>query len=82
MIRLTSPNNSLIIFKMVQKIFTYRGKTVEELKKMDLKEFANLLPARQRRSLLRGFTDAQKKLLEKIMKVKEGKYSKIIKPHC
>lgn len=67
---------------MAQKVFTYRGKTVEELQKMDLKEFAKLLPARQRRSLLRGFTDAQKKLLEKIKKTKEGKYNKVIKTHC
>lgn len=67
---------------MVEKIFTYRGKTVEELQKMDLKEFANLVPARQRRSLLRGFTDAQKKLLVKIKKAKEGKYSKVIRTHC
>lgn len=67
---------------MAQKVFTYRGKTVEELQKMDLKEFAKLLPARHRRSLLRGFTDAQKKLLEKVKKTKEGKYSKVIRTHC
>ena len=67
---------------MAQKIFTYRGKTLEELQKMDFKEFAKLVPARQRRTLLRGFTDAQKTLLEKIKKAKEGKYKKIIKTHC
>ena len=67
---------------MAQKIFTYRGKTVEELKKMDFKEFAKLVPARQRRSLLRGFTDAQKRLLEKIKKAQEGKYNKVIRTHC
>ena len=67
---------------MAQKIFTYRGKTVEELQKMDLKEFAKLIPARQRRSLLRGFTDAQKRLLGKIKKAREGKYKKTIKTHC
>ncbi|MBL7100870.1 MAG: 30S ribosomal protein S19 [Nanoarchaeota archaeon] len=67
---------------MVQKIFTFHGKTVEELQKMDLKEFAKLVTARQRRSLLRGFTDAQKKLLEKIKKTKEGKYNKVIRTHC
>jgi len=67
---------------MAQKAFTYRGKTVEELKKMDFKEFAKLVPARQRRSLLRGFTDAQKRLLEKIKKAQEGKYNKVIRTHC
>ena len=67
---------------MAQKIFTYRGKTLEELQKLDLKEFAKLIPARQRRTLLRGFTDAQKTFLKKVRKAKEGKYSKVIKTHC
>lgn len=43
-----------------------KGKSLEEIKKMELEEFARLIPARQRRSLKRGFTEAQKKLLEKI----------------
>ncbi|MAG20421.1 30S ribosomal protein S19, partial [archaeon] len=51
---------------MAIRQFQYRGKTTEELKKMDLKEFIKLVPSRQRRSLNRGFTDNQKKLLEKI----------------
>ncbi len=67
---------------MAQKIFTYRGKTLEELKKMNLKDFAQLVPARKRRSLLRGFSEKQKKLLEKIRKANEGKYKKLIKTHC
>ncbi len=62
---------------MAKKIFTYRGKTLEELKKMELKEFKNLLPSRRRRTLDRGFTDQQKKLIKKI-KNKE----KNIKTHC
>ncbi len=66
---------------MVKK-FTYRGYTVEELQKISLEEFAKLVPARQRRSLLRGFTDAQKKLLEKIRKYKEKGITKPIKTHC
>lgn len=64
------------------KVFTYRGKTVEELQKMDLKEFAKLVPARQRRTLTKGFTDYQKKLLKKVKAAKEGKYSKTIRTHC
>jgi small subunit ribosomal protein S19 len=35
------------------KEFLYRGKKIEELKEMDLGEFAKLLPSRERRSLLR-----------------------------
>ncbi|MCS7106149.1 MAG: 30S ribosomal protein S19 [Candidatus Aenigmarchaeota archaeon] len=50
------------------KVFTYRGYTLEELKKMSINEFAKLLSARERRSLLRGLTERQKKLLEDIRK--------------
>lgn len=46
--------------------FTYRGKTLEELKEFSIKEFAALLPARQRRSLLRGLKSEQKKFLQKL----------------
>lgn len=53
---------------------------------MSIEEFAKLLPARQRRSLLRGFTEAQKKLLKKIEKARkamqEGKPYKPIRTHC
>jgi len=44
--------------------FTYRGHTLEELQAMDVDEVAELLPARQRRSIVRGFTAEQRKLLE------------------
>jgi small subunit ribosomal protein S19 len=66
--------------KMV-KIFTYQGKKLEELKKLDLNEFMKLIPARQRRSLKRGFTEEQKKLLLKIDKQIKGEYKKPIKTH-
>jgi small subunit ribosomal protein S19 len=62
---------------MVSKKFTFKGKTIEELKEMSLKEFGQLLPARQRRTLKRGFTSAQLKFLEK---VKKGKTN--IETHC
>ena len=38
-----------------KKEFTYRGKTFEELKKLDVREFAKYLEARPRRSVLRQF---------------------------
>lgn len=44
--------------------FTYRGKEIDELREMSLDEFAELLPSRQRRSLNRGLTDEQQKLLD------------------
>lgn len=67
---------------MINKQFTYKGKTLDELKKMNFNDLIKILPSRQRRTLERGYTDAQKKLLEKIKKVKDGKYRKIIKTHC
>ena len=66
------------------KKFTYKGYTLEELQKMPMDEFIKLLPARQRRSLLRGLTEAQRILLEKVRKAKkalqEGKKI-VIKTH-
>ncbi len=53
---------------MAKKEFTYRGLSVEQLKKMSVKEFAALIPSRERRTLLRGFTDAEKNLLRKLEK--------------
>lgn len=53
------------------KEFNFKGKTLKELKKMDLEEFAELLDSRKRRSLKRGFTEEQKKLLKKIKRGKE-----------
>jgi small subunit ribosomal protein S19 len=46
--------------------FTYRGKTLQNLKKLSLEEFAELLPARQRRTINRGLGDEHKKILNKI----------------
>lgn len=48
------------------RVFTYKGKTIEELQEMSIEEFAKLVPARQKRSLLRGFSEKQKKFLEKL----------------
>ena len=48
------------------RIFKYKGKTLDELKKMSLEEFSKLLSSRERRSLLRGLTERQKKLLKEI----------------
>ena len=45
--------------------FTYRGHTLDELQKMDLDEVAALLPARQRRTIVRGLSAEHEKLLEK-----------------
>jgi len=42
-----------------KKEFTYRGKTLEELKKLDVREFAKLLRARERRTALRQFQEIE-----------------------
>ncbi|MBL7206275.1 MAG: 30S ribosomal protein S19 [Candidatus Aenigmarchaeota archaeon] len=46
--------------------FQMKGKSEEELANMEIEEFRKIIPARQRRSLKRGFTEIQKKLLAKI----------------
>jgi len=49
------------------KEFTYRGKTIEELKALDTREFAKLTKARQRRAILRqtqGIENFVKKCVE------------------
>ncbi|NTV24254.1 MAG: 30S ribosomal protein S19 [Nanoarchaeota archaeon] len=51
---------------MAIKEFTFRGYKTEDLKKLPLGEFLALIPSRARRSAKRGFTEDQKKLLEKI----------------
>lgn len=51
--------------------FRYRGYTLEELQTMPLDKLAEVLPARQRRTLKRGLKENHRKLLEKIRKMKE-----------
>ncbi|WP_257298620.1 30S ribosomal protein S19 [Haloarchaeobius sp. FL176] len=45
--------------------FTYRGHTLDELQEMSIDDVAELLPARQRRSIERGLSVEKEKLLEK-----------------
>ncbi len=49
----------------------YRGKTLEELKEMDVRESAKFLPSRSRRSVLRKFD-----VIEKFIKRSEKKLAK------
>ncbi len=64
------------------KQLTYKGKTEQELKKMDIKEFTKLVSAKKRRSLTRGFSEQQKALLKKIRNSNKEEYKKPIKTHC
>ena len=45
--------------------FSFRGHTLDELQDMELEDVAELLPARQRRSIERGLTEEKEKLLAK-----------------
>ncbi len=61
----------------MKKDFVFRGKTLDELRALSVKEFAQFLNSRQRRSLTRGMSDEHKIVLEK---VKKG--DKNIRTHC
>ena len=61
----------------MKKEFVFRGKTLEELTKLSIKEFIPLLNSRKRRSLSRGLKDQQKILLEKVRKKDNN-----IRTHC
>ena len=62
---------------MAKKEFRYRGRTLEELQSLGINELAELLPSRQRRSIKKDFTEAQKILLKKVRTNKKN-----IKTHC
>jgi small subunit ribosomal protein S19 len=66
------------------KEYTYRGHTLGELQSMSMDEFIRLLPSRQRRSLMRGLTDEQRKLLEGIRNTKraQGEQKNVVKTHA
>jgi small subunit ribosomal protein S19 len=56
--------------ELKKKEFKYRGKTIEELKKLDVREFAKLLRSRNRRTVLRQFQEIEK-FVEKAKKKNE-----------
>ena len=62
---------------MAKKELKWKGKSVDEVKGMDMKEFALLLPARQRRSLLRGLTESQQIFMKKLKKGEKN-----LETHC
>lgn len=63
------------------KGFRYKGKSLEELGGMDIKELSKLFPSRVRRSLVRGLSADQQKLIEKIKKKDQTGDKKPIKTH-
>lgn len=59
------------------KEFTLRGKTFEEIKKMSIQDFAQLIPSRERRKLTQGLTEQEKKFIE-LLKKGQAK----LRTHC
>ena len=55
-----------------KKEFRFRGKTLEELKQLDIREFAKHIDSRARRSILRNFN-----VIEKFVKLCAKKTGKI-----
>ena len=62
-----------------KKEFMYHGHTIEELQELSIEEILPLLPSRSRRTLKRGLTITQDKLLNDIEKAQHGD---TIKTHC
>ncbi len=57
--------------ELTKKQFTYKGKTIEELQKLDVREFAKLVGSRERRSILRNF-----QIIEIFLKRSQAKLKK------
>ncbi len=72
--------------ELKKKEFTYRGKTIEELKALDVREFAKYLKSRSRRTVLRQFQEIEnfinraKKKMSKDKKLRTHKRDLIIVP--
>jgi ribosomal protein uS19 len=56
--------------KFSQRNYTYRGKTLDDLRAMDYKDFIELLPTRRRRYLQRSFCEKHVHLMEKLKKAR------------
>ncbi len=60
-------------FKIQKKEFKYRGKTLQELIHMDIRDFAKLLRANARRTILRQSSELQKFILKCHKRTQENK---------
>lgn len=59
--------------ELKKKEFTYRGKTIEELKKLDVREFAKYLRSREKRNVLRQFQKIETFIERSKKKIKNKK---------
>ena len=69
-----------------KKEFTYKGISIEDLKKLDVREFAKYVKSRQRRTILRNFQEIEEFLnrsrekLNKEIRIKTHKRDLVIVP--
>lgn len=59
--------------EMKKKEFMYKGRQIEELKKLEVREFAKLLPSRQRRTVLRNFQELENFISKSQKKLSKNK---------
>jgi small subunit ribosomal protein S19 len=59
-----------------KKELRYRGKTIEELKQLDIREFASLLKSNEKRTALRQYNEIQKFVIRCNKKLQKGKQIK------
>jgi small subunit ribosomal protein S19 len=59
--------------EITKKQFTFRGKTVEELQTLDVREFAKYLTSRQRRFTLRQFQEIEKFIVRAKAKIAKNR---------
>jgi len=59
--------------EITKKDFTFRGKTIEDLQKLDVREFAKFLKSRQRRTVLRQFQEIEKFISRAKNKISKNK---------
>ncbi len=62
-----------------KKEFTYRGYTLEEMKAMTLEEIVELLPARARRSFVRGLDEERTTFIDKL---RANGTEEAVRTHC
>jgi small subunit ribosomal protein S19 len=62
-----------------KKEFTLRGHTLEDLTKLPLDALGKMLPARQRRTIRRGFNADQQILIDKVTNAPKDQ---VVRTHC
>ena len=75
-----------MVIETTKKQYTFRGKSIEELKGLDVREFTKYLKSRQRRAVLRqfqvieDFVSRAKKKIEKNKSIKTHERALVIVP--